>query len=165
MKNGFCTTIVNVQRSGWMLYGFTTLSKAETPSKEIYGDCLVDLTWFNSPQLYKTRRNHHSGEYCREIDEIHQKLARNRPPLVNRKGSTLLHDNARAHASMIIRQKLHTLDYEVLDHLPYSPDLSPTDFHFLKHLDKSKCFRNLKYVETAFNEFVAPRTITFMIPA
>ena len=65
---------------------------------------------------------------------------------------------------MITRQKLHTLNYEVLDHSPYLPDLSPTDFHIFKHLDnflQEKCIRNPKDAEPAFNEFVAFRTTTF----
>ena len=65
---------------------------------------------------------------------------------------------------MITRQKLHTLNYKVLDHPPYSPDLSPTDFHFFKHFDnllQKKCFRNPKNIETAFNEFVLSRTTIF----
>ena len=95
---------------------------------------------------------------------MHQKLTLKQPALVNRKGFILLHDNARPHILMISRQKLHTLNYEVLDHPLYSPDLSPTDFHFFKHLDNfllEKCFRNPKDTETTFNEFVASRATTF----
>ncbi|UYV80338.1 hypothetical protein LAZ67_18002516 [Cordylochernes scorpioides] len=51
-----------------------------------------------------------------------------------RKGPIHLHVNARPHVSMITRQKLNELGYETLDHPPYSPDLSPTDYHFFKHL-------------------------------
>ena len=42
---------------------------------------------------------------------------------VIRKGPIFPHDNARPHVSMITRQKFHTLNYEVLDHSPYLPDL------------------------------------------
>ena len=65
---------------------------------------------------------------------------------------------------MITRQKLHTLSYEILDHPPYSSDLSSTDFPFFKHLDnflQKKCFKNPKGAEIAFNEFAASRTTTF----
>ena len=65
---------------------------------------------------------------------------------------------------MITCQKLHMLNYEVLDHPPYSPDFSPTDFYLFKHLDsflQEKCLRNPKGIETAFNEFVTSRTATF----
>ena len=31
---------------------------------------------------------------------------------------------------------MNELGYEILPYLPYSPDLSPTNYHFLKHLNK-----------------------------
>ena len=103
-------------------------------------------------------------KYCTEIDEMHQKRTSKQPALVNRKGPSLLHDNVKPHVSMITRQKLHTLNYEVLDHPPYSLDLSPTYFQFFKHLKyffQEKYFRNPKNAEAAFKEFVSSRTITF----
>ena len=42
---------------------------------------------------------------------------------------------------------------KILPHLPYSPDLLPTDYHFLKHLDnflQGKCFHNQQEAENAF---------------
>ena len=103
---------------------------------------------------------------------MHQKLSHKLPALVNRKGPVLLQDNARLYVSIINRQELHTLKYEVLDnnltcrldHPPHSPDFSPTYFHFFIHLDNfllEKCFKNLKDAETAFSEFIASRTIAF----
>ena len=65
---------------------------------------------------------------------------------------------------MVTRQKLQTLNCEVLDLTPYSHELLPTDFHFFKHFDnflQEKCFKNPKYAETAFNKFVTSRTFTF----
>lgn len=103
-------------------------------------------------------------KYCHEIDEMHRKLQQKQPALVNRKRPIILHDNARPHVSMMTRQKLHELKYEILDHPPYSPDLSPTDYHFFKHLDnflRDKCFNNQKDAEAAFNDFIASRTPEF----
>ncbi|GFV84542.1 histone-lysine N-methyltransferase SETMAR [Trichonephila clavipes] len=68
------------------------------------------------------------------------------------------------HISMITRQKLRALGYGTLFHLPYSPELSPTDYHFLKLLDNfllEKCFRNPRDAKTAFSVFVASRTAEF----
>ena len=108
-------------------------------------------------------------ENCyRKINEMHQELTRKQPALVKRKGPLFLHDNTTPHFSMITRQKLHTLNYEVLDHPLCSPDISPTDFPFFKHLDnllQEKCFRNPKNVETAYNFFFLPGRLLFMIPA
>ncbi|WKY06819.1 hypothetical protein Q1695_006754 [Nippostrongylus brasiliensis] len=75
-----------------------------------------------------------TSEYCQELGEIHSKLPGMCPRLVNTKGPIILYDNARLHVSMMARQKLHELGYEVLDHSPYSADLSPTNYHLFKHL-------------------------------
>ncbi|XP_065663078.1 histone-lysine N-methyltransferase SETMAR-like, partial [Hydra vulgaris] len=80
-------------------------------------------------------------KYCQQIDEMHQKLrcialtTTPLPRLINMKGPILLHDNARPHVAQPTLQKLNALGYETLPHPPYSPDLSPTDYHFFKHLD------------------------------
>ena len=66
-------------------------------------------------------------KYCTKIHEMHQKLTRKQPALVDRKGPILLHDNTRLHVSMITHHKLH-MNNEVLDLPPCSPNLSPTDF-------------------------------------
>ncbi len=103
-------------------------------------------------------------KYCRELEIAHQKLSIKQPALVNRKGPILLHDNARPHVSQITLQKLNDLGYETLQHPPYSPDLSPTDYHFFKHLDsflREKTFSNQTTVESAFKEFIESRSSEF----
>lgn len=103
-------------------------------------------------------------KYCREIEIVHQKLSVKQPALVNRKGPILLHDNARPHVSQITLQKLRQLGYETLPHPPYSPDLSPPDYHFFKCLDSflsEKRFANQTDVENAFKEFVESRNSEF----
>ncbi|KAE9418517.1 hypothetical protein Angca_003441, partial [Angiostrongylus cantonensis] len=53
----------------------------------------------------------------------------------NRKGPILFHDNCRPPVAEPELQKFNELGYETLAHSPYSPDLSPTDYHFVKHLE------------------------------
>ncbi|CAD5208038.1 unnamed protein product [Bursaphelenchus xylophilus] len=103
-------------------------------------------------------------KYCQQIDEMHQKLRHMCPRLVNMKGPILLHDNARPHVARPTLQKLNKLGYETLTHPPYSPDLSPTDYHFFQHLDnflQEKCFKNQDDAKTAFADFIASRTRDF----
>ena len=103
-------------------------------------------------------------KYCSEIDIVHQKLSELWPALVNRKGPILLHDNASPHISRITQQKLNELGYEVLPHPPYSPDISPTDYHFFKHLDlflREKLFSDKRMIETAFQQFIESRNRQF----
>lgn len=103
-------------------------------------------------------------KYCQEIEVVHQKLLKAQPALVNRRGPILLHDNARPHVSQITYRKLNELGYEILPHPPYSPDLSPTDYHFFKHLDhfiREKIFTNETTVKNVFKEFVETRSPEF----
>ena len=61
------------------------------------------------------------------------------------------------HISQPMLQKLNKLDHQVLLHLPDSPDLSPSDYHFFKHLDnflQGKCFHNQQDAENSFQEFI-----------
>ena len=60
--------------------------------------------------------------------------------------------------------KLKELGYEVLPHMPYSPALLPTDYHFFKYLDNSlqgKCFHNQQNVENTFQEFIKSQSMDF----
>ena len=86
-----------------------------------------------------------SEKYAQQIDEMYQKLQHLQPALINRKGPILLHYSAQLHITQPMLQKLNKLGYEVLPHLSYSPDLSPTEYHLFKHLDnflQGKCFHN-----------------------
>ena len=61
-------------------------------------------------------------------------------------------------------QKLNELGYEVLAHLPYSPDFLPSDYQFFKDLNnflQGKCFLNQQEAENAFQEFVESRSKDF----
>jgi hypothetical protein len=52
------------------------------------------------------------------------------------KGVLFLHDNAPAHRTLATQKKLACLDFQFLDHLPYSPDLTPSDYHLFPGLKK-----------------------------
>ena len=64
---------------------------------------------------------------------MHKKLAVMCPAMVNRKKPMLLHDNARSHVAQQDLKKLNELKIETVPHPPFSPYLSPTDYHFFRH--------------------------------
>ena len=93
-----------------------------------------------------------SEKHAQQIKEMHRKLQHLRPVLVNVMGPDL-RDNAWPQASQPVLPKFNELGYKVLPHPPYSPDLSPTIYHF-KHLEnflQRKCLHNQE-AENAFQE-------------
>ena len=104
-----------------------------------------------------------SEKYAQKIDEMHWKLQCLLQVLVNRMGP-ILYDNTRPQVAQPTRQKLNKLGYEILPHPLYSPDLSPTNYHFFKHLDnflEGKHFHNQQEAENAFQEFPESWSIDF----
>ncbi|GFW02491.1 histone-lysine N-methyltransferase SETMAR [Trichonephila clavipes] len=87
----------------------------------------------------------------------------NRPELANR--SVVFHqDNARPHMSVVTRQKPWELVREVLMHLPYSPDLAPSDYHLFLALQNSLSDKKLDSREDCANrlmEFFANKDLVW----
>jgi len=90
-----------------------TTSKAELHQKKI-------IVYF---ELLPRNQTINSDVYCRQLDKLNAAVKEKRPELVNRKGVVFHHDNARPHTSLVTRQKLLDLGWEVMSHPPYSPDL------------------------------------------
>ena len=120
------------------------------PNPEFHQKVMLTVWWSATGLIHYSFLN--AGEtitaekYCQQMDEMHQKLRQQHPALVNRKCPILLH-NAQPHVAKPTLQKLNELGYETLPHPPYSPDLSPTDYHFFKHLDnflREKCLKKPK---------------------
>jgi hypothetical protein len=60
-------------------------------------------------------------------------------------GVVLLHDNARPHTAACTRALLEHFNWKLPDHPPYSPNLTPSDYHlftYLKNWLRSQCFNN-----------------------
>jgi len=43
----------------------------------------------------------------------------------------LQHDNARPNVAKTVQETLQVLNWEILHHPPYSPDIAPSDYHLL----------------------------------
>ena len=74
----------------------------------------------------------------------------------------ILHDNASPHKANVVKELLESYQWEVLDHPPYFPDLSPPDFDlFTKLKDPLRGIRyeSLDELECAMNSEV--RRINF----
>jgi hypothetical protein len=65
--------------------------------------------------------------YASLLDKLKAEIVTKRPHLKKKK--VLLHqDNAPVHTSVVAMSKIPELQFELIDHPPYSPDLATSDF-------------------------------------
>ena len=84
--------------------------------------------------------------------------------MINRGRIVFHQDNARPHTSLVTRQKLRELGWEVLLHPPYSPDLAPSDYHLFLSMANELGSRKLATRESCENwlsEFFDNREASF----
>ncbi|XP_035209586.1 histone-lysine N-methyltransferase SETMAR-like [Stegodyphus dumicola] len=99
-----------------------------------------------------------------QLERVHQVLMHREPALVNRIDVLLLHDNARPHIAREAKDTIQRLFWVALPHLPYSPDLVPTDYHLFHSMDNylhGKSFINRPDLEKALTDFFASKTPEF----
>ncbi|GFY02838.1 histone-lysine N-methyltransferase SETMAR [Trichonephila clavipes] len=77
-----------------------------------------------------------SGAYCATLRKLRRILQNKRRGRLS-KDVLLLHDNARSHTSRTTQELIESSGWEVLDHVPYSPDNAPRDFHLFRYLKHS----------------------------
>jgi len=111
------TNIVHQPRSGWPVS--VTDDKHQIHDR-IFGSW--EHCQFSSSARYSETIKNLRWRVCR----VRRSTSRN----------LLLHDNARPHTARATIDALETLKFEVLSHPPYSPDLAPSDFHFIPRLER-----------------------------
>ncbi len=85
-----------------------------------------------------------SHRFCKILDDVSTAINQNRPHLAsNPSRIKLLMDNARAHSARETQVKLEELQWQVLEHPPYSPDIAPSDYHLF--LSMSNALRGQKF--------------------
>ena len=99
--------------------------------------------------------------YCSQLESVKAGLDNRRP----KHGKVrFLHDNGRPHTAIMTMTKLKELDWEVLPHPPYSPDLAPSDYHLFRSLHnflKDKIYQNKDEVKTDLDSFFISQSEDF----
>ena len=164
MKNGFYMTTRDDQLSGWTKKQLQTTSQSQTSTKKMV---MVTVWWSATCLIHYSflypGKTITSEKYAQQINEIHWKLQRLQPALVNRM-DPILRENAQLHITQPTHQNLNKLGYEVSPYPLYLPDLSLTNNHFFKHLDNFlqwKCVHNQQEPENIFQEFTEFQSMDF----
>jgi histone-lysine N-methyltransferase SETMAR len=111
----------------------------------------------------KRGENVNSASYYEVLLKLRDAIHRKRPGQLTR-GVLLHHDNARPHTAQATQDRLQELQWELLEHPPYSPDLAPSDFHLFS-LPKShlggKPFSGDEEVETEVRKWLRQQSKDF----
>lgn len=121
--------------------------------------------WILSPRPFLPNSRKVFFRVRRSISScFHIKLKRVIDRLANRKGVVFHQDNARPHVSLMARQKLLWLRWDVLVHPPYSPDLAPSAYHLFRALQNNlnnKIFSSLDVLKNHLDDFFAQKSQDF----
>lgn len=101
--------------------------------------------------------------YCDQLEIVAKAIPEKRP---NLQKVIFLHDNARPHVAKETRKKLEELDWEVLPHPAYSPDLAPTDYHLFRELAfqfKEKSFDDFEHLKSSISDFFSSLPPEFFV--
>ena len=66
-----------------------------------------------------------ASHYVQTLSKLRRALHDKRPE----RKVIMQHDNIRPHTPRLTLEKIEKMGWEVLPHLPYSPDLAPSDYH------------------------------------
>jgi histone-lysine N-methyltransferase SETMAR len=146
--------------------GTKTYSKEKSALQKINVMCLMGYGR-DYYELLGPNKTINSEVYCQQLDRVNECLKEKRPHLVSRKGVVFHPDNARPHVSKMTQQKIKELNWEILDHPPYSPDLAPSDYHVFRslrnHLNNKK-FERLEEVNDAILAYFESNQEVFTRP-
>ena len=74
--------------------------------------------------------------YCSTLSLLRAAIRKKRRGILDVDSVIILHDNASPHVANKNVNKLRKFHWEFLEHPPYSPDLTPGDFHLFSPLKK-----------------------------
>ncbi|KMQ92519.1 transposase [Lasius niger] len=140
------------------------------PKRNIHGHKTLLCIWWDQEgvlyyELLRPNETVTSDRYQQQLCRLSDELMQKRPCIAyNRRKVILLHDNARPHVAKSVKQTLLELEWEVLPHPAYSPDLAPSDYHLfqsMQHAFTDTHFSSYEEVQKWVDEWIASKDIAF----
>jgi histone-lysine N-methyltransferase SETMAR len=125
---------------GWVPKGSPGPSTAK---RNIHSSKIMLCIWWDQKgvvyyELLKPSETITGDRYRLQLIRLKRAIQQKRPEWDNRHDKLILqHDNARPHVAQPVRTYLEGLDWEVLPHPPYSPDIAPSDYHLFRSMQSA----------------------------
>jgi transposase len=94
--------------------------------------------------------------YCEMLNNLLRLIENKRRGMLT-KGVILLHDNAQPHTAACTNALIKLFNWEMFDHLPYSPDLAPSNHHLFSKMKvwlATQCFHNNQQLMDGVNSWL-----------
>lgn len=128
------------RKSAWVMQGEAGPS---IPKQNIHGSKTMLCVWWDQRgiicyELLEQGETMTGERYRTQLIHLKRELIEKRPESEKRHDKVLLlHDNARPHVHSSVKNYLNSINWEVLPHPPYSPDIAPTDFHLFRSMQSA----------------------------
>jgi histone-lysine N-methyltransferase SETMAR len=117
---------------------------------------MLCIWWSNCQIIYleflKSGQTVNSDLYCQMLTKVDQEIKKKMPSVIIRQKILFHQDNAKPHTSLKTRKHISTLNWLLLEHPPYSPDIVPSDFYLFRHLQNYLNGANYHSEEEVKNE-------------
>jgi len=151
------------RKNSWVDPGQPSIS---SPTPNRFGRKTLLCIWWDQQgivyqKMLKPGETVDAHHYHKQLIKFHYALREERSNYQQRHDKLIfLHDNAPPHTSNVVRNYLETLNWEMLPHPTYSPDLAPSDYHLfssMNHALTGQHFNSYEDVQKWLDEWFASK--------
>ena len=140
---------------------------SHVPRPEIHQKKVMLCVWWDTKgiiyhEVLEERQTVNASLYSDQLIRLGHSIEEKRPQI--RHKVILLHDNVRPHIAKDTQSTIENLNWEVLPHAAYSPDLAPSDYHLfrsMQHFLRDKRFTDVTMVRNKVSQYFDSKPVTF----
>ncbi|UYV83676.1 SETMAR [Cordylochernes scorpioides] len=132
-------------------------ASASTAKPNIHGKKLMLCIWWDQLgviyyELLQPNETITGERYQQQLMQLSRALKIKHPLYAKRHDKVIYqHDNARPHVAKVVKETLEALQWDVLPHPAYSPDIAPSDYHMFRSMTHGLAEQHFTSYEEAKN--------------
>jgi histone-lysine N-methyltransferase SETMAR len=111
----------------------TKLKRALSACQKVDSNCFLGQERSADGGIHATKDHNNVTSVLQNTKKLHRAIQNKRHGMLTF-GVVLLHHNACPHTAARTRALLEHFNWELFDHPPYSPDLTPCNYHLFTYL-------------------------------